>query len=201
MIRVILAEDESLIRDAVATMLNWLDDINVVGVADSGEEAVALARKEQPDVAILDFQMPGKDGIEVARELAALPRPVRSIIVTSHALPGTLRRALDAGAAGFTPKNIQATTLADIVRQVAAGEFYVDPNLAAKALAVGDNPLSPRQRELLALCIGGDSIAEIAEKAGLSHATARNYIASAIGKLNAANRHQAAHIAQANGWL
>ncbi|MCL1899586.1 MAG: response regulator transcription factor [Promicromonosporaceae bacterium] len=201
MIRIILADDEQLISEALATMLNWVEDIEVVGVAASGEEAITLAEQTHPDVALLDLQMPGIDGIEAAERLAALEPPVPSVIVTSHALPGALRRALSAGVAGFAPKNIPAATLADIVRQVHAGHPYIDPALAVKTLAIGDNPLSPREREVLAMCIGGDSIAEIAVRIKLSQSTTRNYIASAIGKLNAANRHQAAHLAQSNGWL
>src|SRR5690606_18516150 len=154
-IRVLLAEDETLIRDAVAAMLGLEDDIEVVAVAASGTEAVAASAKHSPDVAVLDLQMPGLDGIEVAERLQTELPSCGVVIVTSHGRPGYLKRALESGVRGFMPKTVSARVLAEVVRQVHAGGRYVDPELAASAIAAGASPLTPREADVLELAADG----------------------------------------------
>ncbi|MFC4555318.1 response regulator transcription factor [Georgenia faecalis] len=201
MIRILLADDEALIRDAVAALLRLEEDLEVVATAASGPEAVAAGRKHAPDVAVLDLQMPGLDGIDTAHQLAAEVPGCRSVIVTSHGRPGYLKRALAAGVSGFLPKAVSARVLADVVRQVHAGGRYVDPELAAEAISAGDSPLSPREADVLELAAGGAPVEEIAQRAHLSPGTVRNYLSSAAAKLGAANRHEAVHLAQRHGWI
>lgn len=200
-IRLLLADDENLIRDALATLLELEDDLEVVGRAASGTEAVVVAVKTRPDVAVLDLQMPGLDGIEVAQRLATDVPDCRCIIVTSHGRPGYLKNALSAGVRGFLPKTVGAATLAGVVRTVAGGGRYVDPELAADAIGAGDSPLSPREADVLALAAEGNPIDEIAQRAHLSVGTVRNYLSSVVGKLGVANRHEAVHLARRNGWI
>jgi two-component system response regulator DesR len=200
-IRVLLADDENLIRTALATMLDLEDDIDVVGQADSGEAAVTEAVKLEPDVAVLDLQLGGIDGIEAAVQIAAaLPR-CASIIVTSHGRPGYLKKALEAGVRGFLPKTTSAATLAEVVRSVHGGGRYVDPALAAEAIGAGDSPLTPREADVLEFAADGASIAEIAQRAHLSPGTTRNYLSAAAAKLGAANRHEACALARRHGWI
>jgi two-component system response regulator DesR len=201
LIDIILADDEALIRDAVATLLNLEDDINVLGVAANGLEAVLLARKVKPQVAVLDYHMPEMNGIQVAAELSKDDPPIHSLIVTSQALPGKLRTAISLGARGFAPKNVSASQLARIIRDVAAGRRYVDADLAAEALMLGDSPLTPRETEILRLAEGGTSIEYISEHGYLSPSTARNHLAAASEKLGADNRHEAVYVAKARGWI
>jgi len=201
LIKVILADDERLICDAVAMLLNLERDISVAGVASNGIEAVVLAGKMKPDVAVIDLQMSDLDGIEVARRLSALPKPVPSLIITSHALPGILRAALLAGVRGFIPKDTPGEKLAEAVRQVASGARYIDPALAAEAMALGDSPLTPRETEILRMVIGGATVEKVAAMAGISTSTVQNHISAACAKLGAENRHEAAHLAQSRGWL
>ena len=201
MINIILADDEALIRDAVSSLLSLEEDICVVGTAANGREALDLARKVHPDVAVLDYQMPEFDGIEVARQLADDDPPIPSLIVTSQALPGRLRTAISSGVRGFAPKNVKASQLAEIIREVAGGRRYVDARLAAEALALGDSPLSEREADLLRYADGGTSVEEIAAKAYISPSTARNHLASAVEKMGALNRHEAVYIAKAHGWI
>lgn len=201
MIRVLLADDENLIRDALAGLLALEDDLEVVGRAASGHEALAVARKERPDVAVLDLQMPDPDGIETARILAEELPDCHCVIVTSHGRPGYLKTALAAGVRGFLPKTVSATVLAKVVRDVAAGGRYVDPELAAEAIGAGDSPLSPREADVLALAAQGDPVDEIARRAHLSPGTVRNYLSVATTKLGAANRHEAARRARDRGWI
>lgn len=200
-IRLLLADDENLIRDALAMLLSLSDDLEVVAQAASGTEAVAAALKFAPDVAVLDLQMPGLDGIEVAERLAAELPGCACIIVTSHGRPGYLKKALAAGVRGFLPKTTSATVLADVVRQVHAGARYVDPELAAEAISSGASPLTPREADVLELAADGAGVEEIAVRAALSPGTVRNYLSAASAKLGAANRHEAARLARQRGWI
>lgn len=200
-IRVLIADDETLLREALTTLLNLQDGIEVVAQASHGDEAVAAILKWTPDVAVLDLQMPKKDGIEVVETLAAAGSPTRCMIVTSHGRPGYLRKALAAGARGFLPKTTSARILADVIRQIHAGHRYVDPELSAEAIAAGDSPLTPREADVLELADGGASIEEIAQRASLSPGTVRNYLSSASAKLGAQNRHEAVEAAKLRGWI
>lgn len=201
MIRVLLADDEHLIRGALAALLSLEDDLEVVGQAATGAEALAMARALRPDVAVLDMQMPAPDGVAVARTLRDELPQCRTLIVTSHGRPGHLKRALAAGVRGFLPKTVSAEVLAAVVRTVHDGGRYVDPQLAADAISAGDSPLTPREADVLELAAEGAAVDEIARRAALSPGTVRNYLSSAVTKLGAANRHEAVHLARANGWL
>ncbi|GAA2816934.1 response regulator transcription factor [Kitasatospora sp. CM 4170] len=200
-VRVLLADDEHLIRGALAALLSLEEDITVVAQAASGPEALAMAQAHLPDIAVLDLQMPGLDGIEVASQLRRLLPDCRCMIVTGHGRPGYLKRALEVGIRGFLPKTVSAADLAGIIRTVRAGGRYVDPELAADAISAGETPLTPRETDVLELAADGTSIAEIAERASLSQGTVRNYLSSAAGKLGAENRHAAVRIAREHGWI
>lgn len=200
-IGVLLADDETLIRDAVAALLGLEADLDVVAVAGSGDEAVAAAVKHRPDVAVLDLQMPGLNGIEVAEQLAAELPECRCVIVTSHGRPGYLKRALEAGVRGFLPKTSSAQVLAQAVRTVHDGGRYVDPELAADAIAAGASPLTARESDVLELAADGAPVEEIAARAHLSPGTVRNYLSAAVAKLAVANRHEAVRVARERGWL
>ncbi|MFB6717451.1 response regulator [Streptomyces sp. NPDC056237] len=201
-IRVLLADDEHLIRGAVAALLSYEDDLLVVAEAASGPEALAMARAHRPDVAVLDLQMPGgPDGVAVAAALRTELPACRTMIVTSHGRPGHLKRALAAGVRGFVPKTVSAQRLAEIIRSVHAGDRYVDPGLAADAISAGDSPLTAREAEVLELAADGAPIAEVARRASLSPGTVRNYLSSATAKLSADNRHTAVRIARERGWV
>lgn len=201
MIRLLLADDENLIRSALAALLALEEDLEVVAEAASGEEALAMARRYRPDLAILDLQMPAPDGIAVAQTLRVELPSCASVIVTSHGRPGHLKRALAAGVRGFLPKTVSARVLADVVRTAHAGGRYVDPELAAEAISAGDSPLTPREADVLELADDGVNVEEIARRACLSPGTVRNYLSSAVTKLGAANRHEAVHIARTHGWI
>ncbi|PJE96905.1 DNA-binding response regulator [Streptomyces carminius] len=200
-VRVLLADDEHLIRGALAALLALEDDLLVVAEAASGPEALAMARAHRPDVAVLDLQMPGRDGVAVAAALGTELPGCRTMIVTGHGRPGHLKRALAAGVRGFVPKTVSARRLAEIIRTVHAGNRYVDPELAADAISSGDSPLTAREAELLELAADGAPIAEIAERAALAPGTVRNYLSSAAAKLAAENRHAAVRVARERGWL
>lgn len=201
MIRVLLADDENLIRSALATMLSLEDDIEIVGQAESGEDAVTAAKEHSPDVAVLDLQMGGIDGIEAAGLIKEALPSCAAIIVTSHGRPGYLKKALSAGVRGFLPKTTSASTLAEVVRTVNGGGRYVDPTLAAEAIGAGDSPLTPREADVLEFASDGATIAEIAQRAHLTQGTTRNYLSSAAAKLGAANRHEASAVARRHGWI
>lgn len=201
MIRLLLADDEHLIRTALAQLLDLEDDLSVVAQAGSGDEAVAAARAHEIDVAVLDLQMPGLDGISAATELLRLRPGTGVVIVTGHGRPGHLKRALAAGVRGFLPKTTSAATLASVVRSVHGGGRYVDPELSAEAIAAGDSPLTPREADVLELAADGAPVDEIARRASLSPGTVRNYLSSAVTKLDAANRHDAAATAKRLGWI
>jgi two-component system response regulator DesR len=200
MIRVLLADDENLIRSALAALLG-MEDVQVVAQAATGDEALAMARIHHPDVAVLDLQMPGLDGIAVAEALRHELPGCASIIVTSYGRPGHLKRALAAGVRGFLPKTVSAHVLADVVRTTRGGGRYIDPELAADAISAGDSPLTPREADVLELSTDGVPVEEIARRAALSPGTVRNYLSSAASKLGATNRHEAVHVARTHGWI
>lgn len=201
MITIMLADDENLIRDALGSLLALQDDIEVVAHAANGDEAIAMAVKHRPDVAVLDLQMPGPDGIQVAQQIADRVPGCRAVIVTSHGRPGHLKRALGAGVRGFLPKTASAEVLASVIRTVADGGRFVDPELAAEAIGAGDSPLTAREADVLALAADGTPIAEIADRAALAVGTVRNHLSSAVGKLGVTNRHEAAKLARSKGWI
>lgn len=200
-ITVLLADDENLIRSALRALLELEDDIEVVAEAASGDEALAMARAHSPDIAVLDLQMPGPDGIQVAETLRTELPGCGAVMVTSHGRAGYLKRALTTGVRGFVPKTVSADVLADVVRTVHSGGRYVDPELAAEAISAGDTPLTPREADVLELAATGSPVEEIATKASLSPGTVRNYLSSAAGKVGAANRHEAVQIARRHGWI
>ncbi len=200
-IRVILADDETLIRDALRALLSLEDDISVVAVADSGEEVLRTIAQHPAEVVVLDLQMPGIDGIEAAERLQSTYPDIATMIVTGHGRAGYLRRALAAGVRGFLPKTVSATVLASVVRTVHQGGRYIDPDLAAEAISAGDSPLTPREADVLELASAGATIEEIAQRAHLSPGTVRNYLSSAMGKLDATNRHEAVQTARRHGWI
>lgn len=200
-IRILLAEDQRMVREALAALLSLESDIEVVAQAARGEEAIVFARHREPDVAILDIEMPDMDGIEVARRLRTDGFAGRVVIVTTFGRPGYLQAAMAAGAAGFLLKDAPVAELVAAIRRVAAGERVVDPSLAAAALAEGASPLTPRESEVLAAAQGHDTVAELAARLHLSRGTVRNHLSSAIRKLGARNRAEAAEIARRKGWL
>ncbi|HET9654978.1 MAG TPA: response regulator transcription factor [Kineosporiaceae bacterium] len=200
-VKVLLADDEHLIRGAMAALLELEDDIVVVAQASTGEEALALARTAEPDVAVLDLEMPGLDGVSVAVRLREELPFCHTMIVTSHGQPGHLKRALEAGVRGFLPKTVSADVLATAVRAVHSGRRYVDPQLAAEAISAGNSPLTRREADVLALAATGAPVSEVARRAALSPGTVRNYLSSAVSKVGGANRHEAARIARTHGWI
>ncbi|WP_020499085.1 response regulator transcription factor [Sciscionella marina] len=201
MIRLILAEDEHLTRHAVATLLGMEDDLTVVGQAGTGNEALEVIRAHRPDIAVLDIEMPGLDGAQVAEHVATHHPGTRCVILTRHARPGVLRRALAAKAMGFVTKNTPATTLAHIIRTVHEGGRYVDPELAATALDNANCPLTDRELDVLRQVGPANTAEEIATTVHLSPGTVRNYLSSAMRKLQARTRTEAAAHARDHGWL
>ena len=201
MISILIADDETLIRTALAALLNLEADLSIAVQVTTGDEAVALARHHQPDVALLDLQMPGLDGISVAETLRQTLPGCASIIITSHGRPGHLKRALAAGARGFLPKTISADILSTAIRAVHAGGRYIDADLAAEAISAGNSPLTPREADVLELAADAHVVNDIARRVSLSPGTVRNYLSSATTKLGAANRYEAVRIARAHGWI
>ena len=201
MIRVLLADDQALVRGAMGALLDLEPDIEVVAQVGRGDEVVAAARETGVDVCLLDIQMPGTDGVEAARQVRDQLPGVRVVMVTTFDRPGYLRRALDAGAVGFVVKTTPAARLAEAVRRAHAGLRTVDPQLANDLLFSGPNPLTTREQEVLSLARGGEPVARLARKLFLSPGTVRNHLSSAIGKTGAANRVEAARIATERGWL
>ena len=210
-IRIVVADDETLIREALEAILSLQAGIDVVAVAASGTEAIVQIERHRPDVAVLDLLMPGADGIEVAAAISdssrsshssqRTPQETKCLILTSHARPGYLKRALAAGVRGFVPKTTPAARLTEIIRRLHAGQRYVDPELSAEAIAAGDSPLTPREADVLELAADGAPVEEIARRAHLSPGTVRNYLSAAALKLSAPNRHAAAEIARSKGWI
>ncbi|WP_405924667.1 DNA-binding response regulator [Streptomyces sp. NBC_00035] len=200
MIRLLLADDEELLRSALAALLDLEDDLSVVAQAATSTDAVRLAREHRPDIAVLDLEMPPADGLTAAAQIRA-ELPTRIVMVTRHARPGVLRRALAAGVSGFVPKTTPATRLAEIIRDVAAGRRYVDSDIAASALTEDDCPLSDRELDVLRATRTGASVKEIAKEVGIAQGTVRNYLSAAMSKLNVSSRHAAAHRAWEEGWI
>lgn len=200
MIKVLIAEDQSMVLGALAALLEIEPDIQVVGLARDGKEALERVKSERPDVLLTDIEMPEMTGLEVAAAVARLGLPTRVVILTTFARSGYLRRALDAGAAGYLLKDSPSEALANAVRLVASGGRAIDPDLAREAWTERD-PLSDRERQVLRLAAEGLSGAAIAEKLFLSEGTVRNYLSNVISKLGAANRIEAARIAREKGWL
>lgn len=200
MIRVLIADDEDMIRTALAALLRLEPDLDVVAECASGEEALVAAVRARPDVCLLDLEMPGIDGIDTAARLARTV-PTRCLVVTRHARPGVLRRALQAGVDGFLPKSRPAQDVAEVIRLVAAGHRYVDPEVAADALADERSPLTDRELDVLRAGRRGETIAQIAAAVHLSPGTVRNHVSSILGKVGVATRQQAVLAAEERGWI
>ncbi len=201
MVRLLLADDQQLIRRALEVMLALEDDFEVVASVGRGDEVVEAARAHRPDVALLDIDMPGIDGLAAAAVLAKEVPDCRSLILTTFGRPGYLRRAMESGAYGFVVKDAPPEQLADAIRRILAGERVVDPALAAATLASGVSPLTARERDVLVAARPGATVAEIAQKLFLSEGTVRNYLSNAIAKAGARNRLEAVRTAEERGWL
>jgi two-component system response regulator DesR len=201
MIRLLLAEDQGMMRGALALLLNLEPDMEVVAEAATAAGALQAALTSRPDVALLDIEMPGGNGLDTAAALRDQLPACRVLVLTTFGRPGYLRRAMEAGAAGFLVKDGPVEELAAAVRRVLAGERVIDPALAAAALSIGPNPLTDRERDVLAAAVDGAAIADIATRLHLSESTVRNYLSAAIGKTGTRNRVEAAHTARSNGWI
>ena len=200
-IRVLLAEDQAMVRGALMALLRLEPDLEVVAEVSEGNDVLPAAIKTQPDVALLDIEMPRGDGLSAAQALHQNLPSCRIVILTTFGRSGYLRRAMESGAVGFLLKDAPADQLAKGIRRVMAGERVVDPELALSALSEGDNPLTARERDVLRASLAGSSIADIALQLYLSEGTIRNHLSTAIQKLNAHNRMEAAHLAKEKGWL
>ncbi|KTS05173.1 MerR family transcriptional regulator [Microbacterium testaceum] len=200
-IRLLIADDQALVRGALAALLGLEHDIEVVAQVGRGDEVVEAARASEADVALLDIEMPGIDGIAAASLLRSEVPGCRALIVTTFGRPGYLARAMQAGASGFVVKDTPAAELADAVRRVSLGLRVVDPALAAESLAQGDSPLTERETDVLAAARDGGSIADIARTVHLSEGTVKNHLSSAIGKTGGRNRADAVRVAVERGWL
>lgn len=200
MIRVLLADDEAMIRSALAALLRLEDDIDVVAECADGLQAVALAEKLEPDICLLDLEMPGLDGAEVAERLSRSVA-TRCIVVTRHARPGVLRRALASGVSGFLPKSRDADEVAEVIRRVAAGARYVDPEVAADALSDERSPLTDRELDVLRTGRRGETTGQIARTLSLAPGTVRNHISAVLAKLHVDTRQQAVLMAEERGWI
>ena len=200
-IRILIAEDQAMVRGALTALLRLEEDIEVVAEVSQGDQVLPAAIHSQPDVALLDVEMPGGDGLSAAQALHKSLPSCRIVILTTFGRSGYLRRAMESGAVGFLLKDAPADQLAVAIRRVMAGERVVDPDLALSALSDGDNPLTPRERDVLRSSLDGTSIADIATRLYLSDGTVRNHISTAIQKLNVQNRIEAANLAKEKGWL
>ncbi|MEU1009743.1 response regulator transcription factor [Streptomyces sp. NPDC005890] len=200
-IRVLLAEDQGMMRGALALLLGMEEDIEVVSQLGAGDGIVDAVLTHRPDVALLDIELPGRSGLDVAAELRDQAPDCRVLILTTFGRPGYLRRAMEAGAAGFLVKDGPVEELAAAIRRVLTGETVVDPALAAAALSAGPNPLTARECEVLQASVDGATVADIAGKLHLSESTVRNYLSSAIGKTGTRNRAEAVREARQQGWL
>jgi two-component system response regulator DesR len=199
-IRLLIADDEALIRGALVALLNLEPDIEVVATAENGVAAVEQATLHRPDVCLLDLEMPEADGLEAAARILSTV-PSKAIIVTRHARPGVLRRALASRVSGFVPKSTPAEELADVIRAVAAGKRYIDPEIAAVALTAERSPLTDRELDVLRQSRSSLSVQQIAERLHLAPGTVRNYLSAAMAKLDASSRHEAAEKAWEQGWI
>jgi len=200
MIRVLLAEDQAMVRGALSALLNLESDIEVLGSAADGESAWRELQRLKPDVLVTDIEMPGLTGLELAQRIQRQELPMKVIIVTTFARPGFLRRALDAGVSGYLLKDAPAENLAEALRTVHRGGRAIDPQLALEAWTEAD-PLNDRERQVLRLAGEGLSAGDIATRLNLSHGTVRNYLSEAIGKLGVGNRIEAFRLARQKGWL
>ncbi|WKK22210.1 response regulator transcription factor [Streptomyces olivoreticuli] len=201
MIKVLLAEDQGMMRGALALLLGLEEDIEIVAQAGNGDEILPMALETRPDIALLDIELPGRSGLDAAADLRSGLPECRVLILTTFGRPGYLRRAMEAGACGFLVKDGPVEDLAAAIRRVLAGERVIDPGLAAAALSAGPNPLTQRERDVLAAAVDGATVADIAAKVCLSPATVRNYLSAAIGKTATRNRMEAVRAARQNGWL
>jgi len=201
MIRLLLADDQALVRGALAALLSLESDLEVVAEVERGDLVVPTACDVRPDVAVLDIEMPGLDGIAATAALREALPSCRVLVVTTFGRPGYLRRAMEAGASGFLVKDAPAEQLADAIRRVHQGLRVVDPALAAETLASGESPLTGRERDVLVAARPGGTVADIARLLVLSEGTVRNYLSSAMGKTGARTRAEAVLIAQERGWL
>ena len=200
-VRVLLAEDQAMVRGALSALLSLEEDVEIVAEASRGDEVVPAALNALPDVALLDIEMPGGDGLSAAAALKERLPSCRVVILTTFGRAGYLRRAMESGAVGFLLKDAPASDLAAAIRRVIAGERVVDPALAAAALSEGETPLTGREREVLSASANGATIEDVAAKLYLSEGTVRNYLSTAIKKLDARNRVEAARLAMQKGWL
>jgi two-component system, NarL family, response regulator DesR len=201
MTRVLIAEDQGMVRGALASLLSLEEDFEVVAQVSRGDEVLDAARSAQPDVALLDIEMPGASGLDAAVALRRALPGCRILILTTFGRPGYLRRAMEGGADGFLLKDAPASELAAAIRRAVAGERVVDPGLAAAALSQGDSPLTPREHEVLAASRGHATVAQLADALYLSPGTVRNHLSSAMQKLDARNRAEAVRVAEERGWL
>lgn len=200
-IRLLLADDQALVRGALSALLGLEPDLDVVAEVGAGDAAVSQATALRPDVALLDVEMPGLDGITACAEIRRASPATRVLMVTTFGRPGYLRRALQAGAAGFVVKDTPARELADAVRRVHQGLRVVDPNLATDSLVAGESPLTAREADVLRAARGGSPVAALARELSLSEGTVRNHLSAAIGKTGASNRAEAVSLADGYGWL
>ncbi len=200
MIRVLFADDEDMIRTALATLLDLEEDIEVVASVGDGKRAVAAAAELKPDVCLLDLEMPGHDGVEAAERIAGKVA-AKTVIVTRHARPGVLRRAMAAGVAGFVSKSTPASELAEVIRAVAAGKRHVDPDIAASALSAERTPLTDRELDVLRVGRDAATVQDIADALHLAPGTVRNYLSQAMRKLGVATRREASDLAWEEGWI
>ncbi|MFJ4849777.1 MULTISPECIES: response regulator [unclassified Streptomyces] len=200
-VKVLLAEDQGMMRGALALLLDLEDDIQVVAQVAAGDEIVAAALEARPDVALLDIELPGRSGLDAAADLRERLPSCKVLILTTFGRPGYLRRAMDAGAAGFLVKDGPVEELAAAIRRVLAGHQVIDPALAVAALSTGPSPLTARERDVLNAAVDGATVADIATRVRLSESTVRNYLSSAIGKTGTRNRTEAVRTARHNGWL
>ena len=201
MIRVLLAEDQAMVREALAALLALEDDIEVVSQVSRGDDVVPSAVATQPDVALLDIEMPGQDGLAAAAALVRAVPSCRTLILTTFGRPGYLRRAMDAGVCGFLIKDAPAAELTRSIRRAMAGERVVDPGLAIAALAEGTSPLTGRERDVILASRDQPTVADIANALHLSPGTVRNHLSAAMTKLGAHNRAEALRMAEERGWL
>jgi two-component system response regulator DesR len=201
MVRILIADDQGMIRSALATLLGMEPDFEIVAQLDSGQAILAAARQARPDVALLDVEMPGGDGLTAAQALHAEFPECHILILTTFGRPGYLRRAMDAGASGFVLKDGPVENLIRAIREVLGGRKVIDPALATAAIAAGPNPLTARERDVLAASADGSSVADVAARLYLSEGTVRNYISVVIGKTGTRNRMEAVRAATDRGWI
>lgn len=201
MIKIALVDDEVLVRSALATLLELDDELEVVAEFSSGEDVVDSLTATPVDVAIIDLQMAGINGIETAQKLMSNGGAKATMILTSHARPGYLKKALEVGIRGFLPKNVRTEDLGQAIRDVVAGKRAIDPTLAGDAIATGDSPLTERESDVLELAARGLPVKDIARRAHLAEGTVRNYLSNIQMKLSARSKHEAAEIARRNGWI